>query len=165
MDDLIKLDSIFIIHSRILSNEKRITTEFDSSRTYLEIIKKKTQGQKELYMISRVWHGWTTLENAEAYESLLRSEIFAGIENQQISGYKGIHLFRRNIGDEVEFITIMWFDSLEAVKSFAGDDYELAVVPPKARALLARFDACSQHYEVRAELKVSHVLLPKKLGG
>lgn len=105
-------------------------------------------------MISRIWHGWTTLENAEAYESLLKSEIFFGIENRQIAGYKGIHLFRRNIGDEVEFITIMWFDSLEAIRAFAGDDYELAVVPPKARALLSRFDARSQHYEVRAELKV-----------
>jgi heme-degrading monooxygenase HmoA len=104
-------------------------------------------------MISRIWHGWTTLENAEAYESLLKSEIFNNIENRQIAGYKGIHLFRRNIGDEVEFITIMWFDSLEAIRSFAGEDYELAVVPPKARALLSRFDARSQHYEVRAELK------------
>ncbi|MHA2203233.1 MAG: antibiotic biosynthesis monooxygenase [Candidatus Hodarchaeales archaeon] len=105
-------------------------------------------------MISRIWHGWTTLENAEAYESLLKSEIFFSIENRQIAGYKGIHLFRRNIGDEVEFITIMWFASLEATRAFAGEDYELAVVPPKARALLSRFDTRSQHYEVRAELKV-----------
>ncbi len=106
-------------------------------------------------MISRIWHGWTSLENAEAYESLLKSEIFNGIENRQIVGYKGIHLFRRTTtGDEVEFITIMWFDSLEAIRAFAGEDYELAVVPPKARALLSRFDARSQHYEVRAELKV-----------
>lgn len=103
-------------------------------------------------MISRIWHGWTTLENAEAYESLLKSEIFLGIKTRKIGGFKGIHLFRRNIGDEVEFITIMWFDSLEAVRAFAGEDYELAVVPPKARALLSRFDARSQHYEVKAEL-------------
>ncbi|MHA2346545.1 MAG: antibiotic biosynthesis monooxygenase [Candidatus Hodarchaeales archaeon] len=99
-------------------------------------------------MISRIWHGWTTLENADAYESLLKSEIFFKIENRQIGGYNGIHLLRRNIGDEVEFITIMWFDSLDAVRSFAGEEYELAVVPPKARALLSRFDARSQHYEV-----------------
>ncbi|MFX0172602.1 MAG: antibiotic biosynthesis monooxygenase [Candidatus Hodarchaeota archaeon] len=104
-------------------------------------------------MISRIWHGWTTFENAEAYESLLKSEIFHDIENLQILGYKRIHLFRRNIGDEVEFITIMWFDSLEAIRAFAGEDYELAVVPPKARALLSRFDAHSQHYEVRADLE------------
>ena len=104
-------------------------------------------------MISRVWHGWTTPANADAYEALLKSEIFAGIEGRQIAGYRGIHLFRRNLGKEVEFVTVMWFDSLDAVRAFAGKDYEVAVVPPKARALLSRFDARSQHYEVRAEMK------------
>jgi heme-degrading monooxygenase HmoA len=102
-------------------------------------------------MISRIWHGWTVPANADAYESLLKSEIFAGIENRQIPGYRGIHLLRRDLGDEVEFVTIMWFDSIEAVRVFAGEDYGIAVVPPKARALLARFDARSQHYEVKVE--------------
>jgi antibiotic biosynthesis monooxygenase (ABM) superfamily enzyme len=105
-------------------------------------------------MISRIWHGWTTPAKADAYEALLKSEIFLGIKNRQISGYRGIHLFRRNLGDEVEFITIMWFDSIEAVRAFAGEDYEVAVVPPKARELLSRFDARSQHYEVKVETKV-----------
>ena len=105
-------------------------------------------------MISRVWHGWTTPGNADAYEALLKSEIFTAITNRQITGYKGIQLFRRNLGKEAEFVTVMWFDSLEAVKAFAGADYEVAVVPPKARALLSRFDARSQHYEVKAEMKV-----------
>jgi antibiotic biosynthesis monooxygenase (ABM) superfamily enzyme len=104
-------------------------------------------------MISRVWHGWTTPANADAYEALLKSEIFTGIQDRQIAGYRGIHLFRRNIGDEVEFVTIMWFDTIEAVRVFAGEDYEVAVVPQKARALLSRFDARSQHYEVKAEMK------------
>ncbi len=104
-------------------------------------------------MISRLWHGWTTPENADSYESLLKSEIFRAIQRRQIAGYRGIHLLRRNLGDEVEFITIMWFDSMEAVRTFAGEDYELAVVPPKARALLSRFDARSQHYEVKADVK------------
>lgn len=104
-------------------------------------------------MISRVWHGWTTRNNADAYESLLKSEIFEGIQSRQIAGYRGIHLFRRNLGDEVQFITIMWFDSTEAVRAFAGQDYEVAVVPRKARALLSRFDARSQHYEVKVETK------------
>ena len=102
-------------------------------------------------MISRIWHGWTTLKNAEAYESLLKGEIFLGIKTRKIDGFKGIHLLRRNIEEEVEFITIMWFDSLESVRAFAGEDYELAVVPPKARNLLSRFDARSQHYEVKVE--------------
>jgi heme-degrading monooxygenase HmoA len=104
-------------------------------------------------MISRIWHGWTTPANADTYEALLKSEIFVGIQNREIAGYRGIHLLRRDVGDEVEFVTIMWFDSLEAVRTFAGEDYEAAVVPPKARALLSRFDERSQHYEVRAEVK------------
>ena len=105
-------------------------------------------------MISRVWHGWTTPENADAYESLLKKEIFTGISNRRIAGYRGIHLLRRDLGKEIEFITIMWFDSIDAVRSFAGEDYELAVVPPKARALLSRFDEKSQHYEIKAKLEV-----------
>lgn len=104
-------------------------------------------------MISRVWHGWTTPTNADAYEALLKSEVFTGIQNRQIAGYRGIHLFRRSLGDEVEFVTVMWFDSIEAVRAFAGDDYEVAVVPPRARTLLSRFDARSQHYEVKFEMK------------
>jgi hypothetical protein len=104
-------------------------------------------------MLSRVWHGWTTPANADAYESLLKSEIFTGIQNRQIAGYEGIHLFRRNVGDEVEFVTVMWFDSVDAVRVFAGEDYELAVVPPKARKLLSRFDPRSQHYEVKVEMQ------------
>ena len=104
-------------------------------------------------MISRVWHGWTMPANADAYEALLKSEIFKGIEGRQIAGFRGIHLFRRNLGKEVEFVTVMWFDSMDAVRAFAGEDYEVAVVPPKARALLSLFDARSQHYEAKAEMK------------
>ncbi len=104
--------------------------------------------------IARIWHGWTMPANADAYEALLKSEIFIGIQNRRIAGYRGIQLFRRSLGAEVEFVTVMWFDSLEAVRAFAGEDYEVAVVPPKARALLSRFDARSQHYEVRAEMGI-----------
>ena len=100
-------------------------------------------------MISRIWHGWTTPQNADAYESLLKTEIFHGIQNRQIAGFRGIQLLRRELAEEVEFVTIMTFDSIEAVRAFAGEDYEVAVVPPKAQALLARFDARSQHYEVK----------------
>jgi len=101
--------------------------------------------------ISRIWHGWTTPANADAYESLLKSEIFVGINNRRIDGFRGIQLLRRNVGEQVEFVTIMWFDSLKAVRVFAGQDYEVAVVPPKARALLSHFDARSQHYSVKAD--------------
>jgi heme-degrading monooxygenase HmoA len=83
-------------------------------------------------IISRIWHGWTAPENADAYEALLKGEICVGIGNRQIAGYQGIHLFRRDLGDEVEFVTVMWFDSLDAVRTFAGADYEVAVVTPEA---------------------------------
>jgi len=99
-------------------------------------------------MICRIWRGWTTLKNAEEYERLLRSEIFPGIEQRALAGYRGIDLMRRQGGGAIEFVTIMWFDSLEAVRAFAGTDYEAAVVPARARALLLRFDARSAHYEV-----------------
>jgi len=102
-------------------------------------------------MISRIWHGWTTPGNADQYEALLKEEIFVGIQNRKIRGFKGIQLLRRDAGDEVEFVTIMRFDSIAGVREFAGEDYEAAFVPDKARAVLSHFDARSQHYEVRAE--------------
>ena len=102
-------------------------------------------------MVIRIWHGWTAPANADAYERLLRDEIFAGIVGRRIAGFRSIELLRRESGAEVEFATIMRFEDLESVRIFAGDDYELAVVPPRARALLARFDARSAHYELREE--------------
>ena len=102
-------------------------------------------------MIARIWHGYTTFENAGVYEKLLKTEIFHEIEKKNVKGYKGIKLLRRILNDETEFITIMTFDSLEAVKAFAGEDYETAYVPAKAREILKRFDARSQHYEIREE--------------
>jgi heme-degrading monooxygenase HmoA len=100
-------------------------------------------------MISRIWHGWTTPMNADTYEALLRSEVFEGIQNRDIAGFLGIDLLRRDQANEVEFVTIMWFESLDAVRTFAGADYEVAVVPPAARAVLSHFDARSAHYQVR----------------
>jgi heme-degrading monooxygenase HmoA len=100
-------------------------------------------------MISRIWHGYTQPGNADAYEALLRDEIITRIEDRSIDGFREIQVFRRDLGDDVEFITVMWFDSLDAVRTFAGEDHEASWVPPAARELLARFDERSQHYEVR----------------
>jgi heme-degrading monooxygenase HmoA len=100
-------------------------------------------------MIFRIWHGWTTHENADAYEQLLREEIFVGIKVRDIPGFRGIKLLRDDSETESEFVTIMEFDSIESVKQFAGDDHERAVVPDAARKLLKRFDARSQHYTLR----------------
>ncbi len=102
-------------------------------------------------MISRLWHGWTTPANADSYEALIRSTIFPGILGRKIEGLRRLELHRRPRGDEVEFVTVMWFESWDAVRAFAGPDWEVSVVPPAARAVLARFDAKAQHYEVRAE--------------
>lgn len=98
-------------------------------------------------MISRIWHGWTAQADADAYEQLLRTEMLPGIERRGIDGYRGAHLLRRDVEEGVEFITICCFTSMEAVRAFAGNDYETAVVPPAARRLLTRFDARPQHYD------------------
>ncbi len=102
-------------------------------------------------MISRLWHGWTTPENADGYEGLIRSTILPGILARRIEGLRRIELHRRPFGAEVEFVTVMWFASWDAVEAFAGPDREVSVVPPAARAVLSRFDGKAQHYEVRAE--------------
>jgi antibiotic biosynthesis monooxygenase (ABM) superfamily enzyme len=104
-------------------------------------------------MISRIWHGWTKIENADIYEHLLTTDIFPAIASKNVSGYRGIQLLRRQLGNEVEFITIMQFDSLEAVKQFAGEDYEKSYVPDKARKVLSRHDERSQHYEIKERIR------------
>jgi heme-degrading monooxygenase HmoA len=98
-------------------------------------------------VISRIWHGQTSRENAAAYEELLKSEILPGIASRRIRGLQGAHLLRRDVAEGVEFVTILWFESLDAVREFAGEDYEASVVPEKARRLLSRFDARAAHYD------------------
>jgi len=100
-------------------------------------------------MILRLWRGWTTPDNAGRYEELIASTIFPGILKRTIAGLEGLELFRRPIDGEVEFMTLMRFASWEAVKAFAGPDWEVSVVLPAARAVLARFDEKAAHYEVR----------------
>ena len=103
-------------------------------------------------MIARIWHGYTTKENADSYENLLKEEVFIGIEQKDIKGYRGIRLLRRELVDETEFTTIMQFESIEDVKQFAGEDYETAYVPAKARQILKRYDPRSVHCQVIYEL-------------
>lgn len=99
-------------------------------------------------MIARIWHGWTKQEDAKTYEEMLRNEIFPGIERRNIEGYQGAELFIRNDGDAVQFITLLRFDSMTAVKEFAGEDQTQPVIYPKAEALLTRMDERSQHYRI-----------------
>ena len=101
-------------------------------------------------MIARVWHGWTAdTESADLYEEFLRSTFLPAAYG--IAGFKGASVLRRAAGSEVEFTTITRFDSLEAVKQFAGEDYEAAHVAPRARQLLSRFDARCVHSELVIE--------------
>ncbi len=100
-------------------------------------------------MIYRIWHGYTTPENGDVYEALLKSEIFAGIESKNMKGFKGIDMIRRTTGGEEEFVTIMRFESLDTIKGFVGEDYEKSYVPDAARKILKRFDQRSQHYDLR----------------
>jgi hypothetical protein len=107
-------------------------------------------------MIGRIWRGWTKTENADQYETLLKAEIFPGIAGKNVPGCRGIQLFREPADegkDEVEFVTIMWFDSWEAVRRFAGEDYERAYVPSAAREVLEGFDERSRHYEIKERLE------------
>jgi heme-degrading monooxygenase HmoA len=97
-------------------------------------------------VIARLWHGWTSPENADAYEAFLRTKMFPSIH--RVKGYLGADLLRRVDGEEIAFVTITRFESLESVRAFAGEDYEQAVVEPEARALLSRFDDRSEHYEI-----------------
>jgi len=99
-------------------------------------------------MICRLWRGWTTPENADAYERIVRGEVIPGIEARRIPGFRHIDLMKRELGDEVEFQTLMWFDSLEAITTFMGEDYSVSHVPAAARAVLSRFDERAAHYEV-----------------
>lgn len=104
-------------------------------------------------MICRIWRGWTTAANADKYEKLLRGEVIVGIVNRKIPGFHRIDVLRRELPDGAEFTTLMWFDDLDAVRAFAGEDYEAAVVPPEARAVLERFDQRSAHSEVLEQLE------------
>ena len=97
-------------------------------------------------MIARHWRGWTAPKNADAYQELLRSTVLPGLK--RISGYRGGYVLRRGIADEVEFVAVNLFDSLEAVKQFAGPDYAIAQFEPEARRLLARVEPLAVHYEV-----------------
>ena len=99
-------------------------------------------------MICRLWRGWTTPANAGAYEAAVRGEVIPGIEARAIPGFLHIDLMRRDHGDEVEFQTLMWFDSIDSIRAFMGEDYAASHVPAAAQKVLSRFDARAAHYEV-----------------
>jgi len=99
-------------------------------------------------VIARVWHGYAKPEHADSYEALLKPEPLPGLS--KIDGYRGSYLLRRNLGAEVEFITILFWDSLDAIRAVAGADYEKAVVPEERRQYLSRYDLKAAHFDVAA---------------
>ena len=102
--------------------------------------------------IKRIWHGWTTKINANQYQQILLQEVIPGIVDKQIPGYRGIEILRKESGEEVEFITIMRFDSLQNVIDFQGEHFQKAYVPDAAQRVLKRWDHTAKHYEVVDEI-------------
>lgn len=98
-------------------------------------------------MIARHWRGWTELSKADAYEALLKDKVLPGLRD--IDGYRGGYILRSDGTAEAEFVVVNFFDSLDAVKAFAGPDYRTPVFEPEARALLSRIETAANHYEVR----------------
>jgi antibiotic biosynthesis monooxygenase (ABM) superfamily enzyme len=98
-------------------------------------------------MIARIWHGWTKQADAKTYEKMLRDEIFPGIAARNIDGYRGAELLIREDGDEVEFVTLLRFDSMDAVKEFAGPNETKPVIFPGVEKLLTRMES-ARHYRV-----------------
>jgi heme-degrading monooxygenase HmoA len=100
-------------------------------------------------MITRVWHGWTSSHNADWYDSHYRSDVVSSL--RQIRGFRGARLLRRTVGDETEFVSLTFFDDLDAIRGFAGPDYETAVIADEACDVLIRFDQRVRHYETALE--------------
>ena len=100
-------------------------------------------------MIARIWHGATKPEHADAYESMLKPGLLPGLN--QVPGFRGSYLMRRPNGAEVEFLTMILWESLDALKAYAGPDYELSIIPEERRQYLSQHDDCATHYEVVAQ--------------
>jgi hypothetical protein len=98
--------------------------------------------------ICRVWRGWTTREKADTYQAIVLGEVIPGIEARRIPGFRHIDVLRRDIDEGVEFTTLMWFDNLDSVRAFMGDDYSVSHVPAAARAVLSRYEERASHCRV-----------------
>jgi len=101
-------------------------------------------------VITRVWQGWTSATDADRYEAHYREEVLSTLRD--VAGFRGAQLLRRTVGDETEFVSVTTFDDLDAIRGFAGDDLETAVVAPAARAVLVRFDEQVRHFDTAFEV-------------
>jgi heme-degrading monooxygenase HmoA len=100
-------------------------------------------------MIARHWRGWTLLQDADAYERLLKETVLPGLKT--LEGYRGGYIFRKDGKQKVEFVVVNLFESLEAVQQFAGVNYSVAVFEPEARRLLCKAEPQATHYDVKAD--------------
>jgi len=106
-------------------------------------------------MICRLWRGWTAPANADAYQAIVLGQVIPAIEQRRIPGFRQIDVLRHDQPDEVEFCTMMWFDSIDAVRAFMGEDHTVSHVPAEARAVLGRFDSHATHFEA-LDRRVQH---------
>jgi hypothetical protein len=102
--------------------------------------------------IIRTWRGWTTIKNAPIYGNILIQEVFPTVKKNGVAGLEKVSVSTKDLKDEMEFFLVLQFDSLDAVKSFAGEDYENAYIPDNAKELLKRYDKTAEHYELKREL-------------
>lgn len=113
-------------------------------------------------MTCRVWHGWTILQSADAYDDYLQQELFPKLQRDPARhGYRGFQLLKVKRGEEVEFMTMLWFDSLASVKAFAGEKYATSVISEKAQSLLSRYDKGAEHYQLSGSTCLSFDRAPK----
>jgi heme-degrading monooxygenase HmoA len=97
-------------------------------------------------VIGRLWRGATALEDAESYERFLEHDLLPGLGD--LDGYRGAYVLKRRTGDEVEFVTLTLFASMDAVRAFAGPEPERPVIEPEAQRLLSRVGERVEHLEV-----------------
>ena len=100
-------------------------------------------------MICRIWHGWTSHDDADAFENVLKSEVIAPLHAKGVAGFHGVQTLRLALLGQTEFINMAWFDDMDAVRQLAGEQYEQPILTENARALLRRSDRTTQHNEVR----------------
>lgn len=107
---------------------------------------------KDKPKIIRTWRGWTTKENAPIYENMLINEVFPTVKKNGVTGLEKVSISTKVINDEVAFFLVLQFDSLDSVKSFAGENYKNAYIPENAKQVLKRYDKVAEHYELKGEL-------------
>jgi heme-degrading monooxygenase HmoA len=109
-----------------------------------------SEWEEDGQMIARMWRGWARTQDADHYEEHYRREVVPSL--RQVAGFRGARLLRRASSGETEFVSVTLFDDLDAIRAFAGADYEVAVVAEQARRVLARFDEGVTHYDVSIDV-------------